>query len=71
MLLKNDLRVFSTVNSSVKTSVIVVNFNGKGFLDRCLNSLRSQTFSHFQTIVVDNASNDGSADGVAARFPGV
>lgn len=52
-----------------KTVVIVVNFNGKDFLDRCLDSLRRQTFSHFQTVVVDNASNDGSADGVEERFP--
>ena len=37
-----------------KTAVIVVNFNGKEFLDRCLESLRHQVFSDFKTIVVDN-----------------
>ena len=56
--------------SLVKTAVIVVNFNGKAFLDRCLDSLRCQTFSHYQVIVVDNASDDGSADGIEKRFPG-
>ncbi|SVD51082.1 uncharacterized protein METZ01_LOCUS403936, partial [marine metagenome] len=40
------------MNNSVKTAVIVVNYNGRGFLDRCLDSLRCQTFSHFQIIVV-------------------
>lgn len=56
------------MNSSVQTAVIVVNYNGKGFLHRCLDSLRCQTFSHFQTIVVDNASDDGSADRIEERF---
>ena len=59
------------MSDSVKTVVVVVNFNGKEFLDRCLDSLSYQTFSHFQVIVVDNASYDGSADGIEERFPGV
>ena len=63
--------MFGTMNNSVKTAVIVVNYNGRGFLDRCLDSLRCQTFSHFQIIVVDNASNDGSADGIEERFLGI
>ena len=63
--------VFRTMIGSVKTSVIVVNFNGKEFLDRCLGSLRCQTFPHFKTIVVDNASDDGSASDIAEKFPGI
>ena len=54
-----------------KTAVIVVNFNGKDFLDHCLSSLECQTFSHFKTIVVDNASHDDSTDGIEERFPGI
>jgi len=57
--------------NSVKTAVIIVNYNGKNFLDHCLDSLRCQTFSHFQIVVVDNASDDGSADGIEERFPDV
>lgn len=63
--------MFRGMDDSSKTAVVVVNFNGKEFLDRCLDSLKYQTFSHFQTIVVDNASHDGSADGIEERFPGV
>jgi GT2 family glycosyltransferase len=42
-------------------SVIIVNFNGLRFLDNCLLSLKC-AFKHysFETIVVDNASTDGS-----------
>jgi len=43
-------------------SVIVLNYNGKGFLDGCLTSLASQTYSDFEVIVVDNGSRDGSPE---------
>ena len=59
------------MNNSDKTAVIIVNYNGKDFLDRCLDSLRCQIFAHFQVIVFDNASDDGSADGIEERFLGV
>jgi GT2 family glycosyltransferase len=52
-------------------SVVVVNYNGLPYLERCLASLAAQTYATFQVIVVDNASTDGSADWLAARFPQV
>lgn len=51
--------------------VIVVNFNGGGLLHACLDSLQGQRFRDFRTVVVDNASTDGSADALEQRFPGV
>ncbi len=43
-------------------SVIVLNYNGAGWLDLCLTSLRNQTiFDRIEIIVADNASPDGSA----------
>jgi GT2 family glycosyltransferase len=52
-------------------SVIIVNWNGKHFLDVCLSALRRQTFRDFETIFVDNGSRDGSVDFVRSRFPEV
>jgi GT2 family glycosyltransferase len=52
-------------------SVIVLNYNGKGYLERCLSSLREQTHRDFEVIVVDNASSDGSADYLKDNFPWV
>jgi GT2 family glycosyltransferase len=52
-------------------SVVVVNYNGLEFTGKCLESLRSQTHPAVETIVVDNASGDGSADLVREQFPGV
>ena len=52
-------------------SIVIVSFNARTDLERCLESLRAAppSASH-ETIVVDNASADGSAD-AARRFPGV
>ena len=52
-----------------KISVVVVNFNGKRFLDDCLSSLASQTYGDYEVIVVDNASQDGSVEHVRSHFP--
>lgn len=51
-------------------SVVIVNYNGMAFLEQCLSSIRSQTYPWIETIVVDNASRDGSHD-IARQFPGV
>lgn len=52
-----------------KISVVVVNFNGKRFLDDCLVSLAAQTYRDYEVIVVDNASQDGSVEHIRSRFP--
>jgi GT2 family glycosyltransferase len=52
-------------------SVIVLNWNGKHFLETCLTALRRQTFRDFETILVDNGSQDGSAEYVRTNFPEV
>jgi GT2 family glycosyltransferase len=52
-------------------SVIIVNWNGEDVLSRCLESLAAQTFRDFEIILIDNGSNDGSMDGLEARWPEV
>ena len=58
-------------NARPRVAVVVVNLNGAAVLDRCLDSLARQTVRPARTIVVDNASTDGSADGLEARHAGV
>jgi GT2 family glycosyltransferase len=52
-------------------TVIIPNWNGAAHLPVCLRSLRAQTVSSFEVIVVDNASRDGSLPLLAAEFPEV
>jgi hypothetical protein len=50
-------------------SVIVVNHNGRAWLDVCLTSLAAQSDVRPEVVLVDNGSSDGSAAFVAERFP--
>ena len=52
-------------------TVVVVNWNAGGHLERCLSALDRQTCEPDEVIVVDNASRDGSASGIDARHRGV
>ncbi|MCL4458491.1 MAG: glycosyltransferase family 2 protein [Chloroflexi bacterium] len=52
-------------------SVIIPNWNGARLLPTCLDSLRSQTYRHFETIVVDNGSTDDSVQLITQHYPEV
>lgn len=55
---------------TAKVSVIVVNWNGAQYLERCLSALKAQTVKPHEIILLDNASSDGSQE-IARRFPEV
>lgn len=53
-------------------SVVIVNHNSGAYLRYCLASIhRHPPSREFEIIVVDNASEDGSLEMLAAAFPGV
>src|SRR5512135_1753260 len=41
-------------------SVVILNFNGKAWIERCLGSVLAQDYAPLEIIVVDNGSVDGS-----------
>ncbi len=56
----------------MKLSIIIVNFNTKELLSRCLNSIFSHPCSEpFEVLVVDNASSDGSSEMIKQTYPQV
>jgi GT2 family glycosyltransferase len=59
------------MNSKPFVSVIVLNWNGKSCIHRCLESLSKQTYEKYEIIVVDNASSDESPEIVRRNFPRV
>ena len=50
-------------------TVVIVNFNGGEMICRCLAVLQQQGFRDYSTVVVDNASSDGSVSLIQERFP--
>ncbi len=53
-----------------KVTVVIVNWNGEHFLERCLSALTAQTVAPHEIILVDNASSDSSLD-IVRKFPAV
>ena len=59
-------------NNPVDLSIIIVSFNTKDLLERCLASLfKFLKGINFEVIVVDNASQDGSPQMAMEKFPQV
>jgi hypothetical protein len=52
-------------------SIVILNWNGKSFLEECLRSVFGQDGGPFEVLLVDNGSTDGSATFVRERFPSV
>jgi GT2 family glycosyltransferase len=52
-------------------SAIIVNWNHGHLLPGCLDVLLAQNYPSLDVTVVDNASQDGSADWLPQRYPGV
>ena len=52
--------------------IVIVNWNTKDLLRRCLQTILASTGQFtYKVVLVDNASTDGSADMVRAEFPSV
>lgn len=52
-------------------SIIIVNWNEKKYLEKCLQSLYKQVYRKFEIIVVDNASSDQSVAYIKENFPSI
>jgi len=50
-------------------SIIIVNYNGKNYLEKCLESLFQVKYSNFEIIIVDNNSTDGSIEFAEKNYP--
>lgn len=55
-------------NKIIIASVIVLNWNGKRFLDKCIGSLLNQNYGNYEVLLVDNGSTDDSVEYVRSKF---
>ena len=62
--------ISSPQEAGLKVAVVIINWNGERFLNRCLSALLAQTSKPHEIILVDNASSDASLD-VVQRFRSV
>jgi GT2 family glycosyltransferase len=59
------------MSQSPKVAVVIVSFATRDTLVAGLEALEAHAGLPVETVVVDNASRDGSAEAVRARFPGL
>lgn len=51
-----------------KVTVVIPNYNGIKYVDKCLDSLKKQTYKEFKVIIIDNASTDGSLELIEENY---
>ena len=50
-------------------SIVLLNWNGKPFLADCLHSIRAQTYTDYDLLIIDDQSTDGSVAFLQHEFP--
>ena len=61
----------SPPSAGARVSVIVLSWNRREDLRRCLDAVAAQTYADREIVVVDNGSTDGSADMVRSEYQAV
>jgi GT2 family glycosyltransferase len=51
--------------------VIILNYNGRRWIEACVGALLNTDYDNFRLIVVDNASSDGSIELIRSSYPQV
>jgi len=64
----NNLDQNKSLSAEPLVSVIILNWNGKKYLNDCFTSLENQSFPNFEIILVDNGSEDDSVNFVRKNF---
>ena len=52
-------------------SIIIITWNRRDDVQEAIRSVYEQAYPHFEIIVIDNGSNDGTVDAVQQAFPAV
>jgi GT2 family glycosyltransferase len=62
---------FETMQNMPLVSVIILNWNGVKFIQKCLDSVLASDYSNLEVIVSDNGSVDGSQELIKRDYPQV
>jgi GT2 family glycosyltransferase len=66
-----DGLISKSLSAQPSVAIVILNWNGKKYLQQFLPSVLSTTYSNLQVIVADNASTDDSIAYLKEHFPGV
>lgn len=56
------IRLLTQKNNMVTLSIITINYNNKKGLLKTIDSIKEQSFTDFEWIIIDGGSTDGSVE---------
>lgn len=59
----------STTTGTADVATVILNYNGKPFLERFLPYFRASRYAYEKIYIADNASTDGSVKWIKSRYP--
>ncbi|MDZ4793037.1 MAG: glycosyltransferase family 2 protein [Bacteroidota bacterium] len=59
------------MNPSPKVSIVILNWNGRKYLEQFLPAVLSTSYGNYEVIVADNGSSDDSVAFLAASYPAI
>jgi GT2 family glycosyltransferase len=60
-----------TITLKPLVSIVILNYNGAGYLEKFLPSVLATQYENFEVVVADNGSSDNSTSLVKEKFPAV
>ncbi len=57
------------MSPQARAAIVILNYNGRGYLEKFLPSVLGTTYPHFEVIVADNGSTDDSLDFLSEKYP--
>ncbi|MCC7401876.1 MAG: glycosyltransferase family 2 protein [Chitinophagaceae bacterium] len=64
-------KYFNHLPAQPKVIIVILNWNGKSYLEKFLPSVLASSYMNFEVIVADNASTDDSVSFLQQKFPSV
>jgi glycosyltransferase involved in cell wall biosynthesis len=66
-----QIKDFRVEQADPLISIILPLYNGKDLVKKSIDGVLSQTFTHWELIIVDDGSTDGGAASIESDYPGV
>ncbi|NOT50546.1 MAG: glycosyltransferase family 2 protein [Chitinophagaceae bacterium] len=65
------MNIYNTLSAEPKVSIVILNWNGKKYLQQFLPVLLATQYSSFEVVVADNGSSDDSVSYLQTNYPSI
>ncbi|MEO7983494.1 MAG: glycosyltransferase family 2 protein [Bacteroidota bacterium] len=64
-------KYFNPLNPSPKVAIVILNWNGRNYLEQFLPAVLTSTYANYEVIVADNGSTDDSVSFLQTNYPSI